>query len=188
MTIRCITAVDATTEEMKYWLSQKLPSVVTRRGMDSLSMLGMDMFSNAIAAGKFTAIKQPANMELISVAFCHSVIYRSRKYWYGNSDPWDCVREEIQHVWPGESNLCKGSQNAAQKVLEGFQYIAETASSVSAAPTRRIGSWVADQINPAYWKLNAEIRVSNRDVSLYLALKPSCLLGVLQMRQKIRRT
>lgn len=31
---------------------------------------------------------------------------------------------------------------------------------MSAAPTRRIGSWVADQINPAYWKPNAEIKVN----------------------------
>lgn len=70
-------------------------------------------------------------------------------------------------MWPGESNLCKGSQNAAQKVLEGFQYIAETASSVSAAPTRRIGSWVADQINPAYWRPNGEIRVRIVYIEMY---------------------
>ena len=37
------------------------------------------------------------------------VIYRSRQYWFGNSDPFEVVRTEILHVWPGVSNLFMGS-------------------------------------------------------------------------------
>lgn len=85
------------------------------------------------------------------------IIYRSRQYWYGNSDPFSCVHTEILHIWPGESNMFQGTQNAAQKVIDGIQYITSTAQSISAKPTRQFGSWVADQIAPSYWVPNSRI-------------------------------
>jgi len=85
------------------------------------------------------------------------VIFRSRQYWYGNSDPFNCVRTEILHIWPGENHLFQGTQNAAQKVIDGIQYITSTAQSISARPTRQLGSWVADQIAPSYWVPNSLI-------------------------------
>lgn len=85
------------------------------------------------------------------------IIYRSRQYWYGNSDPFACVHTQVLHVWPGEANAFQGTQNAAQKVLDGIQYITSTAQSISARPTRQIGSWVADQIAPSYWVPNSRI-------------------------------
>ncbi|PSN51709.1 Zinc finger FYVE domain-containing protein 1 [Blattella germanica] len=107
-------------------------------------------------------------------------IYRSRQYWYGNKNPEDAaVRTEIQHVWPGigkqkvilglqwakmslnavgSSSALGGSQNAAQKVLDGVTYISEAVASVSSPPTRLITSWVADQVAPKYWRPNHEIK------------------------------
>lgn len=52
-----------------------------------------------------------------------------------------------------------GSQNAAQKVLDGVTYISEAVASVGSPPTRVISSWVADQIAPKYWRPNHEIKV-----------------------------
>jgi zinc finger FYVE domain-containing protein 1 len=52
-----------------------------------------------------------------------------------------------------------GSQNAAQKVLDGVTYISEAVASVGSQPTRVISSWVADQIAPTYWRPNNEIQV-----------------------------
>lgn len=107
------------------------------------------------------------------------VIYRSRQYWYGNQEPWDCVRTEIEHIWAGEPGPCQGTQNAAQKVLDSVSYLSETGkspvfvvliietlsrillivSTISARPARTVGSWVADQIAPTYWIPNSRILV-----------------------------
>lgn len=54
-----------------------------------------------------------------------------------------------------------GSQNAAQKVLDGVTYISEAVASVGSPPTRMISSWVADQIAPKYWRPNHEIKVQH---------------------------
>lgn len=88
------------------------------------------------------------------------VIYRSRQYWYGNQEPWDCVRTEIEHIWPGEPGPCQGTQNAAQKVLDSVTYLSETMSTISAKPASKVKSWVADQIAPTYWIPNSRILVS----------------------------
>ena len=129
------------------------------------------------------------------------VIYRSRQYWFGNSDPFEVVRTEILHVWPGEMNVFQSSQNAAQKVLDSIQYLASSASSISAKPTRQISSWVADKINPPYWVPNADITVSFFPFSFSffffffslssltnsLSLSPSLSLAHSAL-QKLRRT
>lgn len=89
------------------------------------------------------------------------IIYRSRQYWYGNKDPAEqaVVRTEILHVWDGEplpSN--QAAVNAAQKVVDGVSYLSDTVTTISAKPTKMIGSWVADQIAPNYWVPNARIQ------------------------------
>lgn len=86
------------------------------------------------------------------------IIYRSRQYWYGNRDPVETVvRTEIQHVWSGGCIVLQGTQNAAQKVLDGVGYISNTVSSIGAGPTKMLTSWMADQIAPPYWIPNSEI-------------------------------
>ena len=48
----------------------------------------------------------------------HGEIYRSRKYWYGNSEPKDVARIEVVHVWPGDDNIRLGSDVTPRKIIE----------------------------------------------------------------------
>ncbi|XP_048126689.1 LOW QUALITY PROTEIN: zinc finger FYVE domain-containing protein 1 [Alosa alosa] len=86
------------------------------------------------------------------------VIYRSRQFWYGNQDPVNTVvRTEIQHIWPGCDSLLKDNSNAAQRLLDGVNLMAQSVSELSVKPAKAVTSWLTDQIAPAYWKPNALI-------------------------------
>ncbi|KAG7198693.1 hypothetical protein KM043_001690 [Ampulex compressa] len=85
-------------------------------------------------------------------------IYRSRQYWYGNKNPEDvAVRTEITHVW-NSSNRAVSCQNTAQRVIDGVSYITEAVTNVSLQPTKALSAWAADQVAPAYWRPNSEIK------------------------------
>nr|XP_020469604.1 zinc finger FYVE domain-containing protein 1-like isoform X2 [Monopterus albus] len=91
------------------------------------------------------------------------VIYRSRQYWYGNQDPVDTVvRTEIQHVWPGSDGFSKDNSNAAQRLLDGVNLVAQSVSELSVKPAKTVTSWLTDQIAPAYWKPNSLILVCHK--------------------------
>jgi len=82
------------------------------------------------------------------------VIYRSRKYWYGNKDPVEnTVRTEIKHVWPGTLLQCN-NQNAARQILDGVNTLANSITEVTAKPTKVVTNWVTDQVAPSYWTPN----------------------------------
>ncbi|RZC41060.1 FYVE domain containing protein [Asbolus verrucosus] len=102
-------------------------------------------------------------------------IYQSREYWYGNKDPKDeAVVIDIVHVWPGQKSLL-GSQNSAQKVLDGVTSISNVVASVGSQPTKMISDWVTDQIAPSYWKPNNEIVECNKcKIALSNATKHHC--------------
>uniref|UniRef100_A0A1B6E4F3 FYVE-type domain-containing protein n=1 Tax=Clastoptera arizonana TaxID=38151 RepID=A0A1B6E4F3_9HEMI len=86
-------------------------------------------------------------------------IYRSRQFWYGNTNPEiSAVRTEIKHVWPGSSIGNQAGQNSAQRMIDGVSYLTEAVSNVSSQPTKLLSSWMADQIAPKYWKPNHEIK------------------------------
>ncbi|KAM4662610.1 zinc finger FYVE domain-containing protein 1 [Discoglossus pictus] len=86
------------------------------------------------------------------------VVYRSRQYWFGNQDPVDTVvRTEIQHVWPGSDGFLKDNNNAAQRLLDGMNFMAQSVTELSMGPTKAVTSWLTDQIAPAYWKPNSQI-------------------------------
>uniref|UniRef100_A0A8C8JER0 Zinc finger FYVE domain-containing protein 1 n=1 Tax=Oncorhynchus tshawytscha TaxID=74940 RepID=A0A8C8JER0_ONCTS len=86
------------------------------------------------------------------------VIYRSRQYWYGNQDPVDTVvRTEIQHIWPGADGFLKDNSNAAQRLLDGVNFMAQSVSELSVKPAKAVTSWLTDQIAPTYWKPNSLI-------------------------------
>ncbi|BFZ06936.1 hypothetical protein BsWGS_09976 [Bradybaena similaris] len=85
------------------------------------------------------------------------VIYRSREHWYGNEDEDKVLQVEFRHIWPQGPIAFDGTHNAARKVLEGFHYVADTVSSVSARPAKYLAEWTADKINPSYWMPNSEI-------------------------------
>lgn len=48
----------------------------------------------------------------------HGEIYRSRKYWYGNSEPTDVTHSEIVHVWEGEQPNRQASDVTPRKCME----------------------------------------------------------------------
>ncbi|CAG06442.1 unnamed protein product, partial [Tetraodon nigroviridis] len=102
----------------------------------------------------------PSNLLLSFVLECVNcgVIYRSRQYWVGNQDPESgVVRSEVKHVWLGVETFLATHQNAAQRVLDGMNYVVQTVSEYSAGPTKAVTAWLTDQVAPPYWRPNAEI-------------------------------
>ncbi|XP_078419036.1 zinc finger FYVE domain-containing protein 1 isoform X1 [Cetorhinus maximus] len=86
------------------------------------------------------------------------IIYRSRQYWFGNQDPVDTVvRTEIEHVWPGSDGFLKDNNNAAQRLLDGMNLMAQSVSEFGAKPTKAVTDWLTDRIAPAYWRPNSQI-------------------------------
>jgi zinc finger FYVE domain-containing protein 1 len=87
----------------------------------------------------------------------HGEIYRSK--WYGNKSPEEiCVLSEAVHIWSDELMRNQVPTHSAQAIIDGFSYISDAITSVSAQPTKTVTSWVADNIvNPSYWQPNAEI-------------------------------
>lgn len=51
-------------------------------------------------------------------------------------------------------------QNAAQRVLDGVNYILQSVSEYSSGPTKAVTAWITDQVAPPYWRPDAEITVS----------------------------
>ncbi|XP_077476280.1 zinc finger FYVE domain-containing protein 1-like [Stigmatopora argus] len=97
------------------------------------------------------------------------VIYRSRQYWYGNQDPVDTiVRTEIQHVWPGSEGFLKDNSNAAQRLLDGVNLVAQSVSELSVKPAKAVTSWLTDQIAPTYWKPNSLILLCHKCQAVFL--------------------
>ncbi|XP_031436033.1 zinc finger FYVE domain-containing protein 1-like isoform X2 [Clupea harengus] len=96
------------------------------------------------------------------------VIYRSRQFWYGNQDPVNTVvRTEIQHIWPGCDSLLKDNSNAAQRLLDGVNLMAQSVSELSVKPAKAVTSWITDQIAPAYWKPNALILTCHKCAEVF---------------------
>ncbi|KAG5678161.1 hypothetical protein PVAND_007855 [Polypedilum vanderplanki] len=87
----------------------------------------------------------------------HGEIYRSR--WYGNKNPEEiCVLSEAVHIWRDGLSRNQVPTHSAQAIVDGFSYISDAISSVSAQPTKTVTSWVADNlVNPTYWVPNSEI-------------------------------
>lgn len=63
--------------------------------------------------------------------------------------------------FPLKSNgFAKDNNNAAQRLLDGVNYISQSVSELSVKPAKAVTSWLTDQIAPAYWKPNSLILVS----------------------------
>ncbi|TKC46435.1 hypothetical protein EI555_015621 [Monodon monoceros] len=92
-----------------------------------------------------------------------SVVYCSRQYWFGNQYPVDTVvQTEIVHVWPGTNGFQKDNNNAAQRLLDGMNFMAQSVSELSLGPTKVVTSWLTYQIAPAYWRPNSQILSCNK--------------------------
>ena len=53
----------------------------------------------------------------------------------------------------------KDNNNAAQRLLDGMNFMAQSVSELSLGPTKAVTSWLTDQIAPAYWRPNSQILV-----------------------------
>ncbi|XP_061073816.1 zinc finger FYVE domain-containing protein 1 [Conger conger] len=94
---------------------------------------------------------------VLECASC-GIIYRSRQYWLGNQDPESgVVRPEVKHVWQGSEAFLTDHQNAAQRVLDGVNFVIQSVSEYSTGPTKAVTAWLTDQVAPPYWRPNAEI-------------------------------
>lgn len=94
---------------------------------------------------------------VLECASC-GVIYRSRQYWMGNQDPESSVvRSEVKHVWEGSDTFLTTHQNAAQRVLDGMNFVIQSVSEYSTGPTKAVTAWLTDQVAPLYWRPNTEI-------------------------------
>lgn len=56
-------------------------------------------------------------------------------------------------------------QNAAQRVLDGMNYMIQSVSEYSTGPTKAVTAWLTDQVAPPYWRPNTEITVSMKSWS-----------------------
>uniref|UniRef100_A0A8C6T3U0 Si:ch211-11n16.2 n=1 Tax=Neogobius melanostomus TaxID=47308 RepID=A0A8C6T3U0_9GOBI len=94
---------------------------------------------------------------VLECASC-GVIYRSRQYWMGNQDPEsNVVRSEVKHVWEGTDSFLASHQNAAQRVLDGMNFVIQSVSEYSTGPTKAVTAWLTDQVAPPYWRPNNDI-------------------------------
>lgn len=72
-------------------------------------------------------------------------------------------------------------QNAAQRVLDGMNFVIQSVSEYSTGPTKAVTAWLTDQVAPPYWRPNTEIIVSRTenwswDTQLKQHRKLTCVL------------
>uniref|UniRef100_A0A3Q4G6T4 Si:ch211-11n16.2 n=1 Tax=Neolamprologus brichardi TaxID=32507 RepID=A0A3Q4G6T4_NEOBR len=76
------------------------------------------------------------------------------KYAWSGYDPESgVVRSEVKHVWEDSDAFLTSHQNAAQRVLDGMNYVIQYGT----GPTKAVTAWITDQVAPPYWRPNAEI-------------------------------
>lgn len=70
----------------------------------------------------------------------------------------DCTKCPLSLQTDG---FLKDNNNAAQRLIDGMNFMAQSVSELSLGPTKAVTSWLTDQIAPAYWKPNSQILVAN---------------------------
>lgn len=71
---------------------------------------------------------------------------------------------DVKPCLPLQSNgFLKDNSNAAQRLLDGVNLVAQSVSELSVKPAKAVTSWLTDQIAPAYWKPNSLIMVSDKN-------------------------
>lgn len=105
----------------------------------------------------------------------HGEIYRSRKYWYGNTEPKDVTRVEIIHVWSKDDVSRLGSDVTPRKVVEAIGNVGRFVSYVTyiyiykgliclifsliLPSLTMVSDMVLDQVAPSYWTPNKDAQV-----------------------------
>lgn len=94
-----------------------------------------------------------------------------------------CIIMSAIIVWQGNTVL-HGSHNAARRLLDGINYVSGSIAGVSAKPTKMVSDWVTDQIAPAYWVPNAEIKVCSEVLLSFLCLGTRWRCGTMMFCSK----
>lgn len=80
---------------------------------------------------------------------------------------------DVKPCLPLQSNgFLKDNSNAAQRLLDGVNLVAQSVSELSVKPAKAVTSWLTDQIAPAYWKPNSLIMVSDKHTQPNLLCPP----------------
>lgn len=66
----------------------------------------------------------------------------------------------FNYVFSQSDTFLTNHQNAAQRVLDGMNYMIQSVSEYSTGPTKAVTAWLTDQVAPPYWRPNTEITVS----------------------------
>lgn len=75
----------------------------------------------------------------------------------------------------------KDNNNAAQRLLDGMNFMAQSVSELSLGPTKAVTSWLTDQIAPAYWRPNSQILVNGNCCTQNLCIAKTCFLRPLSI-------
>ena len=78
---------------------------------------------------------------------------------------WTCSLRWLVNSFSLQSDgFLKDNNNAAQRLLDGVNYISQSVSELSVKPAKAVTSWLTDQIAPAYWKPNSLILVNDETI------------------------
>ncbi|KAG7277054.1 hypothetical protein CRUP_025464, partial [Coryphaenoides rupestris] len=75
--------------------------------------------------------------------------------WSGTG--WGTRTPESSVVRPEGEAFLVDHQNAAQRVLDGVNYVVQSVSEYSTGPTKAVTAWLTDQVAPPYWRPNNQI-------------------------------
>ena len=74
---------------------------------------------------------------------------------------WNWYKQRNPVCFSQSDGFLKDNSNAAQRLLDGVNLVAQSVSELSVKPAKAVTSWLTDQIAPAYWKPNSLILVSD---------------------------
>lgn len=80
------------------------------------------------------------------------------------------------------TGFLKDNSNAAQRLLDGVNLVAQSVSELSVKPAKAVTSWLTDQIAPAYWKPNSLILVSDTHSPAPLTPATNCQVNTFVSR------
>lgn len=81
------------------------------------------------------------------------------------------ITTNIRFVSFQADGFLKDNNNAAQRLIDGMNFMAQSVSELGLGPTKAVTSWLTDQIAPAYWKPNSQILVSSSHYTFMLVRK-----------------
>lgn len=90
---------------------------------------------------------RPVNAESTECQLCRDLYLEKKK------------NDSVLPLYSQADTFLTTHQNAAQRVLDGMNYMIQTVSEYSTGPTKAVTAWLTDQVAPPYWRPNTEITV-----------------------------